>query len=148
MPGGRGPARRTREKTLEEAGFKTDVRRRRPDPCAEGGVISTSPARELQLEKGRTVVLVVSSGPEQVTVPDVVGDQATRPRAQLEAAGLTRRRHRGGVQARTPGTVLRQDPAAGDKVDKGSAVKIVVAKAPPGGARRARPAASDEARPR
>jgi len=30
-----------------------------------------------------------------------------------------------------PGTVLRQDPGSGKQVDKGSTVKLVVAKAPP-----------------
>ena len=30
-----------------------------------------------------------------------------------------------------PGTVLRQDPGSGQQVDKGSTVKLVVAKAPP-----------------
>jgi len=96
-----------------------------------GRVISTSPPENSQLEKGSTVVLVVSSGPEQVTVPGVVGRQEDDARSTLENAGLRADITREESSGKDPGTVLRQDPGGGGKVDKGSAVKLVVAKAPP-----------------
>jgi beta-lactam-binding protein with PASTA domain len=96
-----------------------------------GRVISTSPPENSQLEKGRTVVLVVSSGPEQVEVPDVVGDDEAAARSALEGAGLRADVTEEESTSEDPGTVLRQDPGAGEKVDEGSAVGIVVAKAPP-----------------
>jgi eukaryotic-like serine/threonine-protein kinase len=94
-------------------------------------VISTEPGENTQLEKGRTVVLIVYEGPEQVSVPDVVGDDEQDARSKLEDAGLRADVTEEESEDKDPGTVLRQDPGSGKQVDKGSAVKLVVAKAPP-----------------
>jgi serine/threonine-protein kinase len=42
-------------------------------------VISSTPAEGTLLQKGQTVTLVVSSGPRQVAVPDLVGRTAPTP---------------------------------------------------------------------
>jgi serine/threonine-protein kinase len=76
-------------------------------------------------------VLVVSSGPEQVSVPDVVGAGEADARSRLEGAGLRAEVSEEESTDEDPGTVLRQDPGPAQKVAKGSAVKLVVAKAPP-----------------
>ena len=65
---------------MKEAGFETDVRRETSDTVDKGRVISTSPQENSQLEKGRTVVLVVSEGREKVSVPDVVGKKEAAER--------------------------------------------------------------------
>src|SRR5215210_3668696 len=131
VPGVAGRKQAVAEKMMQEAGFETDVRRETSDTVPSGRVISTSPEENSQLEKGRTVVLVVSEGREQVGVPDVVGKSEEEARSALEGAGLRAEVSREASEAEEPGTVLRQDPASGRKVDKGSAVKIVVAEAPP-----------------
>ena len=108
---------------MEEAGFKTDVRRETSDTVDEGRVISTRRGENTQLEKGRTVVLVVSSGPEQV-------ERARRRRRPARTTRAARSRTPGlradvteeESEDEEPGTVLRQDPGAGDEVDKGSTV--------------------------
>jgi beta-lactam-binding protein with PASTA domain len=130
VPGVVGKKQAAAEEAMKEAGFKTDVRRETSDTVDEGRVISTSPPENSQLEKGRTVVLVVSGGREQVSVPGVVGKAEDEARSTLEAAGLRAEVSDEVSQDKDPGTVLRQDPASG-KVDKGSAVRLVVAKAPP-----------------
>jgi eukaryotic-like serine/threonine-protein kinase len=94
-------------------------------------VISTSPPENSQLEKGRTVVLVVSSGPEQVTVPDVVGNSEADARSALENAGLQVDVAESESEDEDPGTVLAQDPEGGGEVSKGSTVTITLATAPP-----------------
>src|SRR5215210_2278365 len=119
------------ERMMKEAGFETDVRRETSDTVPSGRVISTSPEENSQLEKGRTVTLVVSEGREQVSVPDVVGKSEDEARNTLEGAGLRAEVSQEESEAEEPGTVLRQDPASGGKLDKGSAVKVVVAEAPP-----------------
>ena len=117
---------------MKEAGFKTDVRAARPPtPCKTGRVISTSPAENSQLEKGRTVVLVVSQGREQVACRTSSASSEDEARSALEDAGLRADVTEEESEDEDPGTVLRQDPASGEQVDKGSAVKLVVAKAPP-----------------
>jgi eukaryotic-like serine/threonine-protein kinase len=70
---------------------------------------------------------VVSDGPEQVTVPDLVGSNVDDARDQLEEAGLTADVTREESE-REPGTVLRQDPAPNTRADRGSTVRIVVAR--------------------
>jgi eukaryotic-like serine/threonine-protein kinase len=131
VPGVVGRKQSVAEDMLREAGFKTDARKETSDTVGAGRVISTSPSENSQLEKGRTVTVVVSSGPEQVTVPDVTGDSEDTARNKIEGAGLTVDSSQEESDTEDAGTVLRQTPAAGGKLDKGSAVKIVVAKEPP-----------------
>ena len=131
VPGVLGQKQSDAEKAMKDAGFKTDVRKESSESVPKGRVISTSPPENSQLEKGRTVTLVVSGGPQQVSVPDVVGKQEDEARTALEDAGLRADVSQEESTSKDPGTVLRQDPTSGGKVDKGSAVKLVVAKAPP-----------------
>jgi beta-lactam-binding protein with PASTA domain len=77
------------------------------------------------------VTLYVSSGPQQVAVPNVIG--LTQPEAQqtLGSRGFQFTSVEQGSADEEPGTVLSQDPSAGTKVDPGSSVEIVVARAIP-----------------
>jgi beta-lactam-binding protein with PASTA domain len=131
IPGVVGLKRAEAERRIKDAGFKTDARKENSDSVKEGRVISTSPPENSQLEKGRTVVLVVSSGPEQVEVPNVTGQSEDAARSALEGAGLSADVSEEETADQDPGIVLRQDPGGGARVDKGSSVSIVVAKAPP-----------------
>ena len=131
VPGVVGDKQADAEKAMKDAGFKTDVRKETSDTVKKGRVISTQPGENTQLEKGRTVVLVVSQGPEKVSVPDVVGDKEDGARSTLSDAGLKADVTEEVSEDKDPGTVLRQDPGSGQQIDKGSTVKLVVAKAPP-----------------
>jgi beta-lactam-binding protein with PASTA domain/predicted Ser/Thr protein kinase len=131
VPGVVGERLRVAQRRMQEAGFETDVRRETSDTVPRNRVISTSPPENSQLEKGRTVVLVASSGPEQVEVPDVSGRSEDEARNALEAAGLRAEASQEESTEQEPGTVLRQEPGGGARVDKGSSVAIVVAQAPP-----------------
>ena len=131
VPGVVGDKEADAKQAMEKAGFKTDVRRETSDTVKKGRVVSTQPGENTQLEKGRTVVLVVSQGPEKVSVPDLVGDREDDARSTLDDAGLKADVTEEESEDRDPGTVLRQDPGSGQQVDKGSTVKLVVAKAPP-----------------
>jgi serine/threonine-protein kinase len=74
----------------------------------------------------------VSRGVEQVAVPDVVGQSEDDARSALESAGLRVGQVTEQESAdEEPGTVLEQDPAAGDRVDRDSSVDLVVATPPP-----------------
>jgi actin-like ATPase involved in cell morphogenesis len=96
-----------------------------------GLVIRTDPAAGTDLERGSSVVLVVSSGPDEVTVPPVTElDEATAT-AELQNVGL------GAVVEPSPvddpalvGIVIAQNPAAGESVAPGSSVTITVGQAP------------------
>ena len=130
IPSTDGASEREARRRVEAAGFRPRIRRRTSASVEAGRVIRTSPAGRSRLQKGRTVEIVVSSGPEQVDVPDVVGDTIEEARSTLEAAGF-----RATVEEREdaeadPGTVLAQSPAAGSTVDAGATVALTVARAP------------------
>jgi eukaryotic-like serine/threonine-protein kinase len=117
---------------VEAAGFETRLEREFSDSVEQGRVIDTQPGSGSVVERGTTVVLRVSRGVEQVEVPGVVGESEDGARSELESAGL----RVGEVTEQEsadeePGTVLEQDPAAGQQVDRGAAVDLVVAAEPP-----------------
>jgi eukaryotic-like serine/threonine-protein kinase len=117
---------------LTDVGLVVDrVVRQADDAVPEGRVIKTSPAAGQTVDRGSDVTLYVSSGPKQVAVPDVVG--LTRQEAQqtLGNQGFQVATAEEGSDSADPGTVLRQDPAAGAQSDPGATVTIVVARAIP-----------------
>jgi serine/threonine-protein kinase len=131
IPAVAGQTLREARERLEAAGFESDVRREISDTVPKGRVIETTPPERSRLQKGRTVELVVSSGPEQVRVPDVVGRSRDEAESTLEAAGFEVTIAEQETEEQEPGTVLDQSPDADAEVDEGSAVKLTVAKAPP-----------------
>jgi eukaryotic-like serine/threonine-protein kinase len=118
------------QRRLLKAGFKVERRTESSDTVAQGRVIRSSPGEGSEAERGSTVTLVVSSGREQVAVPDVVGSSEDEARTALGDRGLKVTVRREDSTSETPGTVLRQDPTGGRKVDAGSTVTITVAREP------------------
>ncbi|HTE58955.1 MAG TPA: PASTA domain-containing protein [Solirubrobacteraceae bacterium] len=115
---------------LRQGGFKSDERREFSDTVKSGRVIETSPPEGSVARKGTTVTLVVSRGPENVAVPDVVGRPRDEAERTLQDAGLQTSAKEEESADAEPGTVLRQDPGAGSQLAKGKTVSLVVAKAP------------------
>jgi serine/threonine-protein kinase len=111
---------------LRDAGFKTKVEQAFSDSVPAGQVISTSPEAGTSLTKGRTVTVTVSQGASGVAVPKLVGLQRDAAEAQLQELGLTADVTEQET-TQPPGTVMKQDPPAGTRVDKGAAVKLTVA---------------------
>jgi len=112
---------------LERAGFRSRVRREASATVPEGRVIRSTPGEGSQATVGTTVTLVVSSGPEQVDVPGVVGRTLPEARAALAAAGLTVEVEREESTEAAEGTVLRQTPAEDEQVAAGATVTLTVA---------------------
>ena len=112
---------------LEAAGFKVTVGREASDSVPSGQVTRTAPPAGTQIDKGSTVTLFVSSGPQKATVPSVVGQSQDSASAELANVGL-----KVAIVPQdstdTPGTVLSQDPAAGSQAARGSTVTITVAR--------------------
>jgi beta-lactam-binding protein with PASTA domain len=90
-----------------------------------GLVLSQDPAAGAKVAGGTQVRLAVSKGPEMVTVPSLRGLSLENATQKLADAGLTARVI--SVSSSEPqGTVIAQDPAGGQKVKTGSAVRINV----------------------
>ena len=109
-----------------------DPRTGRSNAVSEGQVFRQDPAPGTQLNRGDTVSYWVSRGKPQATVPDLTNLTQADAEAALAEAGL----RLGSVTPETSetvpaGAVVRQDPPAGEKVDKDSVVNIVVSSGPP-----------------
>jgi eukaryotic-like serine/threonine-protein kinase len=130
VPDVEGVSRETARQRLRDAGFDITERDESSADIPAGRAIRTSPPAGTEQEKGATVTLLLSTGPEQVSVPDVVGDPFDEARADLERAGFVVSRRDQVTDDEEPGTVLKQSPGAGQDVDKGATVTLSVAKEP------------------
>lgn len=119
------------EAALKEVGLKPAVKAVKDDAVQVGLVARTDPPAGTRLEKGDTVTLYVSTGSEQIAIPEVVGIQREAAELQLKNAGLIN------VVANPeetsdsePGTVLSVLPTQGTKVAPTDLVTIRYAAAP------------------
>jgi beta-lactam-binding protein with PASTA domain len=110
---------------LEDAGLRPQVDRRPSDSVQEGRAIRTVPSAGEEVERGERVQLFVSSGPELVTVPDVVGLSRESAEAALSDAELEVVTEE--QESEEPeDDVIAQNPAAGSEVERGTTVTITV----------------------
>jgi eukaryotic-like serine/threonine-protein kinase len=111
---------------LTEEGFTTDVRQE-ANEAEEGTVFEQRPDGGEEAEEGSTVTLLVSRGPAETTVPNVVGLRLEAALEKLDEAELGARQR--GVFSEEPrGTVVAQDPAGGGKAPRNSRVRINVSR--------------------
>ena len=115
------------ENTLNAAGLRLGTETAEASDKPEGTILSQDPTAGESLEKGQGVDVVVSGGPGQTVVPNVVGMTSPENAAkQLELSKLKL----GNVQTRDSdqpqGYVLSQSPDQGKNVDVGTSVDITV----------------------
>jgi eukaryotic-like serine/threonine-protein kinase len=97
-----------------------------------GQVFKQDPAAGATVRRGDTVTYWVCSGKPQATVPDLSGMTQDQAQAALAAVGLVLGTATPESSTMVPsGAVIRQDPAAGVQVTKGSAVNVVVSSGSP-----------------
>jgi beta-lactam-binding protein with PASTA domain len=112
---------------LGQLGLKTATKQENSSTVPNGKVIRTEPGPNTSVDKGSTVTLVVSQGPAQATVPDVVGMTEAQATKTLKDAGFTVKTTDTPVTSDAEdGRVQAQNPNAGTKADQGSAVTITV----------------------
>jgi serine/threonine-protein kinase len=115
---------------LEKRGLKAEPTEQSSTSVEKGRVISASPSEGQKVDKGSTVALTVSSGPEQADVPDVTGKSYDEAKSQLEAAGFKVTRKDQESADEDPGTVLGQDHKGGTQAPEGTTIQLTVAKEP------------------
>jgi serine/threonine-protein kinase len=125
-----GQPRSAARKTLTDLGFKVTEDRATSDTVGDNRVIETRPGATEELERGQTIILVLSSGKQRVAVPTVTKLAETDARSALQQAGFQVTSTQRETADADPGTVLAQSPDPGTTVAKGSVVTITVAKAP------------------
>ena len=115
---------------LDAAGLEGRYLQAASASVPEGSVVSQDPAAGLQIPVGSVVAVTLSTGPPMVDVPDLVGGTVEDASVALRSAGLTLGVVRQApADGSSPGTVVAQNPAAGDEAVEGSAVDVTVAQA-------------------
>ena len=76
---------------LKEAGLSLNnrVKEEPSDSVPEGQITEQSPAQGSQVSKGTKVTITVSTGPQEVRVPVVTGQDVEGARSNLESSGFT-----------------------------------------------------------
>ncbi len=125
VPSVAGLTRAAATKKLEEAEFEVAVETAHSDTVEEGDVIYTEPHGGETATHDSTVTIFVSSGPQLVKVPVLTGSQRRVAVQRIRARGLVPEvaEQESNVQV---GQVLHQSPNAGEELEPGSTVQIVV----------------------
>jgi serine/threonine-protein kinase len=118
------------EAKLRQDGFHVDTVQKTAEQPS-GQVIGQDPTGGTKAKKGSTVTLTVSSGPQQVAIPQVVGLTVSSARGRLSKAGLQASEREQNSDTVAQGRVISVSPPEGQKVDKGSSVTLVVSSGKP-----------------
>ena len=113
---------------LAAAGLRARVTTSRNQDVRQGVVISQLPRAGQIAERGLKVRLVVSSGPRQVVVPDVVGRSVAEAEELLAERGLSVQTAAEWPSLDPPGTIILQVPPPGTEAQHGSVVGVVVSR--------------------
>lgn len=119
----------TATRQLENADFKVnpETRSQASSEVEDGQVIETDPPIGDSVDKGTEITLTVSSGPDQVQVPDVGGYTFSEAKDTIESAGLKVRKETRD-SSETKDTVINTNPPPGTSVDPDSTVTVIVSK--------------------
>jgi serine/threonine-protein kinase len=112
---------------IKKAGLSYEVIEEESETVEKGKVIRQSPSAGDSARKGEKILLVVSSGPAFVTVPNVVGLDSLAARNQLTSLGLNVEIVNVEVlDDNQVGKVVQQSPEPGSKVRKNTTVTLWV----------------------
>jgi beta-lactam-binding protein with PASTA domain len=100
-----------------------------PSPRPVGVVFAQRPGPGVQVDKGQTVTIFISSGPARKAVPNVTDLPFEQAQQRLTAAGFKSRVKRV-ASTRPKGVVTEQAPVAGVTAVKGTTVVLTVSNGP------------------
>lgn len=94
-----------------------------------GTILSQTPSAGSSVTPGNTMIyFVVSSGPNEVNVPDFMGMSKSEVQSAAKEAGLTVNFEEDYDTQVPAGQVIRSNPSAGEKVKKNSSVTVTLSK--------------------
>lgn len=94
-----------------------------------GTILSQTPSAGSSVIPGNTMInFVVSSGPNEVSVPDFTGMSKSEVQSAAKEAGLTVNFEEDYDTQVPAGQVIRSNPSAGEKVKKNSSVTVTLSK--------------------
>ena len=116
-------------KELEDMGLQVTVNEEANPDIPRNNAIRINPAPGSELQKNASVTLTVSSGKEITDVPDITGMTLDEAAQALEGAGLVLNSDVSEENDESPaGQIIKQDPAGGTQLSKGSKVRVTVSK--------------------
>jgi serine/threonine-protein kinase len=131
VPSVSGMSRDNAIATLRSANLEIGQVVERPGREARGTVLSSQPDAGQQVPQGTPVELVVSTGPVELLMPDVVGRELFEVRATLEQLGLRITETQYDSTSALPnGLVVAQVPPAGSPVTASAIISIRVSGRP------------------
>ena len=117
-----GQAAADAQTALEAVGFAVTTTEQASDDVEEGLVISTNPVAGTEVAPGTTVDMTVSTGPEDVVVPEFIGLAIDEATALAEEVGLTITFVEDPDAPDANGIVVDQTPEPGELAEFGSEV--------------------------
>jgi beta-lactam-binding protein with PASTA domain/predicted Ser/Thr protein kinase len=130
VPAMAGAEPRDAVRDLAAAGFRP-VRRYGPSRSTPAWrVARTDPPAGTNVRRPARVVVLVSTGPPRVAVPDVRGEDRGDGLDRLERAGLAVRVEEAPSTSADPGAILEVSPAPRTRTPIGTTVTVVVAREP------------------
>ncbi|MBO0898582.1 Stk1 family PASTA domain-containing Ser/Thr kinase [Cellulomonas sp. zg-ZUI222] len=114
--------------TIRDADLVPEPAQEPSDDVPAGSATRTDPAAGETVEKETSVKVYISTGPSEVTVPDVAGQTEAEAAAALEAAGLSvsPTRQPEDNPSVPKGRVTKTDPPAASPVKAGATVTLYV----------------------
>jgi serine/threonine-protein kinase len=127
VPSVRNLPRERAVRELNKADLKVTLDEQPSSSVRKGFAIRTVPSEGAEVERGTRVRLFVSSGPQQVTVPDVVGLSRDSAEERITSEGLDVAVREQESNKRED-EVIGQSPGGGSRVERGATVTITVSK--------------------
>jgi serine/threonine-protein kinase len=131
VPNVSGESRSVAQLALRRAGFgQTGVTSEYSENVAKDSVIRTVPPSGSELTRNRSVTLVVSSGKERFTIPDVHDQSQQDAQAALAKFPFQISVVQQVSDSVPTGNVIGTDPSAGSQVKRGQTVRLLVSSGP------------------
>jgi len=115
---------------LQAEGFRVKTETGENDQAAENTVFDQDPDAGTKVDEGSEITIVVASAAAPVEVPNLIGQMDVDADSQLRALGLVADFEREDDPDVPAGTVIDQDPEAGEPLPPGSAVRLTVSNGP------------------
>jgi beta-lactam-binding protein with PASTA domain len=112
---------------LSQGGYKLEQGEPVPDAhVPKGSVVGQLPEADKPQDTDQPVVVRISSGPGEIEVPRLLGQNIEKVKAQAKEAGYTLKIIWTAIGETDEYVVLSQNPASGTKIKPGDAVTVTV----------------------
>lgn len=115
----------------QEAAKELDIKVKKGDEVVsedvdKGLIVSQDPPKGTKIKTGSTITVNISKGLGDGEVPNLIGKSQDELASYLDAAGFSLGSVTSQASEESEGTVIGQDPVAGTKAEKGTAINVVV----------------------